>query len=469
MVRINNVNRLDPQQLGAVIRLQQVNDALALNNLRISTQRRINSAKDDPAGLVAVANLQAEIDSLNVTTQSLSRASSLLNSADTTAGQIVSNLMQARSLVLAAADGSLSAAEKAGKQAELDTVLRAVSTLAGTEFNGQRLLDGSSGYQVTGVNASQIKSVTVLDRQNSNNVTVNVNVTTAATKATNSYISGALGSDTTLTITGMNGTASISLSSGASTSDIASAFNSVSQLTGVTATRIDGNQVDFASTEYGTSAKIAIAATSGSFATTTTGTTSGTNAIAVINGETVTGDGTTFTVNTLQSLISFSVAPSASGTLSSFTVSGEGLEFLIGEKASATASIGLPNLNAGALNSIFGTLTSVMSGGANDLNSGNLANTLEIVDAALATATAAQSRIGAFQKYTITSAANVAAKTKENVASTLADRDGFDLAEETSMLANNQLLQAASIQSLQIFRQSSLSILSLLSSAAFPG
>lgn len=466
MVRINHVSLLDPQQLGAVIRLQKVNDAIALNNLRISTQRRINSSKDDPAGLVAVANLQAEIDALDVTTKSLSRASSLLDSADAAAGQIVSQLGQARSLVLASADGTLSAAEKAGKQAELDKVIRAVSTLAGTEFNGQRLLDGTAGYRVTGVNTSQIKSVTVLDRQNSNDVTVNVNVTTAATKATNSYTGGALGSDTTLTITGTNGTASISLSNGASTSDIASAFNAVSQLTGVTASRIDGNQVDFASTEYGTRANITIAAQTGSFATTTVGTTTGTNAIATINGSSVTADGTTFTVNTQQSLVSFSVAPTATGTLTPFTISGEGLQFLIGESPSATAGIGLPNLNSGALNSIYGTLTSVMSGGQNSLSSGNLANTLAIVDAALATATAAQSRIGSFQKYTINSAANVAAKTKENVSQALSDRDGFDLATETSLLANNQLLQQASIQSLQIFQQSSLSILSLLSSTA---
>ena len=466
MVRVNNVNLLDPQQLGALMRLQNIDDAIALNNLRISTQKRINSAKDDPSGLVAVQRLQSEVDALDVTTKSLSRASALLNSADAAAGKIVTQLTQARSLVLAAAGGSLSGAEVAGKQAELDNAIRAISNLAGTEFNGHRLLDGSSGYQVTGLNNSQFKNVTVLDRQNSASIAVSVNVTTQATQAANSYTSGALGSDTVVNVTGASGTAAVTLANGATTDDIASAFNAVSHLTGVTATKINGSQVNFASVGYGSQEKITIAAQSGTFATTTSGTVSGTDAVATINGQTLTAQGPTFTVNTQQSLLSISAAPSASGTLTSFTVSGQGMQFLVGEGVGDTAGIGLPNLNAGALNSIYGTLSSVMSGGTSSLTSGNLANTLAIVDAALVTATAAQSRIGGFEKYTLASAATVAAKTKENVESAIADRDGFDLATETSLLAKNQLLQQATIQSLQIFHQSSLSILSLLSSVA---
>lgn len=466
MSRIGPLGTLAPEQISAVNRLTAIGKAIAQNNVRIATLKRINTAADDPSGLVTALRLQGEIETLDAVSNNLSAATALVESASSTATEIADQLSQARAIALEVAGGSLSSEEIAGKQVELDAILRGIDTLAGTEYNGRRLLDGSSSFVVTGVDNDDITNVEVLDKQTASDVAVSITVTSTATRATNSYTDGALSGDATLILNGPSGTATISLEDGATTQEITDAFNAVSYLTGITATRVNASEVDFATVDYGSAAEMTITTTDGDFETTSSGTTTGTDAVAEINGQTVTGDGSRFTVSTSEISLSLALDPAVSGEVEAFTVSGSGLEFVISSSTANSVRLGMPKLNTANLGGIYGTLTSVMSGGANSLTSGNAAAGLRILDEAARQASIAASRLGSFEQYTLGSATTLTAKLKESVTQALTDRAGTNVALETSLLTNNQLLQQATFQSLQLFGERNYDVLALLQSAS---
>jgi len=464
MSRIGSIGSLGTAQLRAINRLTQLGKAITQNQKRITTLRRINSAKDDPSGLVSARLLETELKAAEQASQSVTRASAQLNTADAAAGEILAQLTTARALVVAAADGTLSADAIAGNQVQLDQALAAIDSLAHTSFNGRRLLDGTSSFRTSGVDTTEVLDVDVLDKTTSDDVTVSINVTQQATQRTDQYTGGTLASATTLIVEGPDGTTTIDLANGADTQTVTDAFNAVTYLTGITATRIDASNIDFTTVDYGSAATISIDATAGSFVTTTTQ--AGTDALATIDGTQYTGNGTTFNVNTNRYAIVVEIDPTASGALSSFTISGDGLEFNIGSSVSSTARIGLGNLHTSSVGGVTGKLSSLRSGGANTLTAGRTAEALKILDDAAADVARTQATIGGFKKFTLDSASRVLDSQIENVASALSAVRDTDLALESALLANNQLLEQTTLQVLSISNLRNQDVLSLLRSAS---
>ena len=58
-------------------------------------------------------------------------------------------------------DRTLSAAERAAAQANIDQALDEFAALVQTDIDGKRLLDGSADFVVTGRDASQVSGITV--------------------------------------------------------------------------------------------------------------------------------------------------------------------------------------------------------------------------------------------------------------------------------------------------------------------
>lgn len=466
MSRIGGLGRLGADQLRALNRLREIGLAISQSTQRLSTLRRINSAKDDPAGLVSATLLESELIAAEAARKSIDRADSILSLADATAGDIVDQLQSARTLILQAAGGTLSSDELAANQVQVDAILGQVDRLARTEFAGRRLLNGESGYSTSGVDTSQILDVDVLSKETADPVTVSIDVTTQATQATNSYTDGTLAADTTVIVEGPDGTTTISLAAGADTQAIADAFNDAAYLTGITATRIDASQVDFATADYGAAATISIEATAGSFDLTTSGEVSGTDAVATINGQSVTGNGSTFNIhdNTFSAIVE--IDPSVFSTVADFTISGSGLAFNTGPSPTDTVRIGLPNLTTASLGGVAGKLHSLRSGGANSIAGGNATQALRIIDDAISDAVRGQASIGGFQKFNIESSRNVVGKTIENLTSALSDVRDTDVALETALLTNNQLIQQSAFSALAITNLQGQGVLSLLQNAA---
>lgn len=461
MNSIFGVGSLGTDQIRALNRLTQLTKDISTTTQRLATGKRINSSKDDPSGVIEAALLQEELIAAESSLQSITQANALISTADAAASEVVTQLQAARSLVLEAAGGTLTSDEIASNQTQVDSILSSLDTLSRTSFNNQRLLDGSSGYRTTGINSAQIDDVDVLEKTASGNVSISINVSSVATQGTDSYTSGALGADATLLITGPRGSTSISLSNGATTQDITDAFNDATYLTGITATRIDANQVDFATVDYGSDATVSIEAITGTFAT--TGAVAGTDVAATVNGQSVSSSGTRLNVNTSEVAMVVELDAAATGALTSFTVTGDGLEFVVGTTANDTARIGLPTLTTASLGGIDGTLSTIVSGGTNTLTAGRAAEALRIIDDAILDATRGQAVVGAFQKYTLDSSSRVLEATIENVSASLSAVQDADIAVETSRLANQQLLQSTTLEALSISNLNEQSVLKLLS------
>ena len=464
MASISGINSLSSSQIRAINRLQELGTAIATNSQRLSTFKRINSAKDDPAGLVAATSLQRELTAAETASKNVTRASAIVSTADSSIGQIVDQLQEARTLILQSAGGGQTAAEVAANQIEVDVIINNINSLSQVEFGGKRLLDGSSSFRAQGVDTTEYSSVNVLSKTTADDVTVNVEVTTQATQATDTF-SGTIAADTTFTIEGPEGSAVVSLSNGATDADITTAINSVAYLTGVDAVENGGN-VDLATGDYGTAAEITITVSEGAFTTDVGNSADGTDAVATINGESVTGDGTKFNVSTSNTQLEITVDPTANGTLTSFVASGEGLVFTTGTNVASALRIGMPNLNAARLGGASGKVSDILSGNDADLIGGNSLTALRVIDDAISQATLSQATVGAFNKNALGSASRVLNSQTTNLTSALSAIQDTNVAVETALLTNNQLMQQATLQALSISSLQDQSVLSLLQSTA---
>ncbi|MDZ4851367.1 MAG: flagellin [Pirellulaceae bacterium] len=185
MTRINtNVSSLTAQT-----RLQRTNNDLQTALTRLSTGLRINSGKDDPAGLIASESLRSDITSINKALSNTQRASQIIGTADSALGQVSSLLNDIRGLVTEAANkGALSDDEIAANQLQVDSSLEAINRIAQTTtFQGRKLLDGSLDFITKAGTGFGTVSDLKIDQANlgaTGNISVNVSISSAATRAT---------------------------------------------------------------------------------------------------------------------------------------------------------------------------------------------------------------------------------------------------------------------------------------------
>jgi flagellin len=120
--------------------------ALNVSMQRLSTGKRINSAKDDAAGLAIAASMSAQVRGMN---QGIRNANDGISMAQTAEGALdeVSNMLQRiRELAVQKANSIYSSNDKSNITAEQDALAAQVSNiLRNTQFNGQKLLNGTAG------------------------------------------------------------------------------------------------------------------------------------------------------------------------------------------------------------------------------------------------------------------------------------------------------------------------------------
>ena len=119
-------------------------DALQTNFERLSSGRRINSAKDDAAGLQISSRLTAQINGLNQATRNANDGISLAQTAEGALDEYTNALQRMRTLAVQSLNGSNSNADRKALDAEfteLETELTRISTDTG--FAGEKLLNGT--------------------------------------------------------------------------------------------------------------------------------------------------------------------------------------------------------------------------------------------------------------------------------------------------------------------------------------
>lgn len=446
---------------------------------RLSTGSRINKGSDDPAGLIALKSLESELTSTNAAISNNQRTDAMLNVADSSLKEIGSLLSEVQKLAQASANSAgLSADELAANQAQIDDAIASIDRIiSNTTFNGKKLLDGSLGINVTGVDTSDITSLRVFSRNasQSEDTTVTVRIDGAAEQAQlTSVIGNSATEDTSITIQGKLGTAVIEINSGENLSSIASKINAATAQTGVVASQTSATAaIGLRSSEYGSSAFARVTVLSGGDlsggGSISNANDTGVDADISVNGQAAAVDGLTVNFNAGGTSFAFDITSdfnqSAVGSTTSFTIKadGSGATFQLGTDPSTRTTLGIDGLYSQQLGStnVGGFLSSLKSGGANSLLS-DPAAAAQIAAEANAQVAKLQGRIGGFLKFQVNTSLNSLNAVKEGLESAKSTISDVDYASETAELNRQNVLLQSAISLLGLANQQSAQVLSLL-------
>jgi len=133
---------------------------------RLSTGKRINSAKDDAAGLAIASRMTAQVKSMNVAIRNANDGISLAQTAEGALGEVTNMLQRMKELATQASNGTLSPGDRSTLQAEMTQLIEEVGNISKTaNFNGVSLLDGKTGdvRLQTGINAGETITMSMLN------------------------------------------------------------------------------------------------------------------------------------------------------------------------------------------------------------------------------------------------------------------------------------------------------------------
>jgi len=148
-VRIfNNIPSLNAQRILGIN-----NERLAVSVERISSGIRINRGADDAAGLAISESLRSDIRALRQAVRNADDGISLINVTEGALNEQSGILIRLRELASQAATGTVGSTERQTIQLEFDALRNEIDRIAATtEFNGQKLVDGSLGSGINPTN-----------------------------------------------------------------------------------------------------------------------------------------------------------------------------------------------------------------------------------------------------------------------------------------------------------------------------
>ncbi|HEY0192837.1 MAG TPA: flagellin [Kofleriaceae bacterium] len=142
---LTNVTSLNAQR-----NLSNTQSALAASVGRLSSGMRINSAADDAAGLGISENLQANIRSLAQAQRNSNDAVSMSQVAEGSMNDMQGIVTRMRELSVQSANSTLGGNERGYIQTEFSQLSQEINRISSvTDFNGQKLLDGSASSGLT--------------------------------------------------------------------------------------------------------------------------------------------------------------------------------------------------------------------------------------------------------------------------------------------------------------------------------
>lgn len=135
----SNIASLNSQR-----QLQNSTNALSTNFERLSSGKRVNSAKDDAAGLQISNRLTAQINGLNQATRNANDGISLAQTAEGALDEYTNALQRMRTLSIQSANGSNSDSDRTALDAEFQELLTELTRISDqASFAGENLLDGT--------------------------------------------------------------------------------------------------------------------------------------------------------------------------------------------------------------------------------------------------------------------------------------------------------------------------------------
>ncbi len=450
---------------------------------RLSSGLRINSAKDDAAGMAISSRMTSQIRGLNQAARNANDGVSMAQTAEGGLSNVGDMLQRMRELAVQSANSTNSAADRTSLQREVSQLQQELARIASTtEFNGQKLLDGSlaaAQFQV-GANANQTIQFSIGSIKGSDigNFRVRANGDNAtATALGGTRVVNSVDTAEILTIAG-NG-ASVTVTPGAAGESakavadrVNTAVSATGQSTGVTAfaqtkatlTGVSAGTVSFNLFGSNTTAIAVSATVTGSdvsaLATAVNSQSSSTGITATANGATLTltsaegydvaienfansggGTGTLQGYNAFTDVVSGGTAVLTTAVLTTDSATVGGLvQFNASSgftvtSAAAGALFGATTANASTLSAVSTVDISTLAG-ANEA--------IRIADSALTTVNGLRSDLGAVQSRFERTAVSLQT-TSENLTNARSRILDTDFAAETAELTRAQILQQAGI------------------------
>ena len=134
---------------------------------RLSTGKRINSAKDDAAGLAIANSMTAQIRGMSQGIRNANDGISLAQTADGALNEVTSMIQRIRELATQSASGTYQdATDRTYMQSEVDELTAQLDqVITNTKFNGVALFDGSTAAVTiqTGANAADTVDLAMSD------------------------------------------------------------------------------------------------------------------------------------------------------------------------------------------------------------------------------------------------------------------------------------------------------------------
>ena len=121
------------------------NSALSTAMERLSTGKRINSAKDDAAGMAIATSMTSQVKGMNQAIRNANDGMSMAQTADGALGEVTNMLQRIRELATQAASGTYGTTDRDNLQTEVTQLVEQIdSVIKTTKFNGTEVF-GATG------------------------------------------------------------------------------------------------------------------------------------------------------------------------------------------------------------------------------------------------------------------------------------------------------------------------------------
>src|SRR5690625_4974718 len=191
MIINHNISALNiHRQLGANT------NAVSKNLEKLSSGLKINRAGDDAAGLAISEKMRGQIRGLEMASKNAQDGISLIQTAEGALQETHAILQRMRELaVQSASDTNESGVDRAAMQAELEQLMDEINQTADrTEFNTQKLIDGSFKDKIFHIGANQGQNISVsIDAMTANKIGLNTQTKVTAGTVDNADVAAELG------------------------------------------------------------------------------------------------------------------------------------------------------------------------------------------------------------------------------------------------------------------------------------
>jgi flagellin len=154
-LRSQNASRLADKQLSTAME-------------RLSSGKRINSAKDDAAGLAIAASMTSSIKGMTVAVRNANDGISLAQTAEGALNEVGNMAQRIRELAVQSANGTYTSSDRANLQTEVSALqAQMTDVVTNTKFNGNTLFSAASTATTfaiqTGIDASNSTTTITID------------------------------------------------------------------------------------------------------------------------------------------------------------------------------------------------------------------------------------------------------------------------------------------------------------------